>query len=267
MLKRLAPYLTIALLSMVLATVFHPLEQLSAMAQPGCQTFRETGKVVCGRFLQYWQQNGGLPQQGFPLSNEFTEVSDLDGKSYTVQYFERAVFEKHPENRAPFDVLLSQLGTFQFKRKYPGGDPSTGGQPQPTQPPAQGGSIIGQVIEYTGYFDKGKLRATVTDAKEALTVPASDLYPEQRAKGKFVLVFLDVVNLGNESTEIASGVKLRDNKGRVFDQADTQVLRNAAEANNLTVPYDDVQPGLTEKTVVVFDVAPDAAGYLLVPRD
>ena len=37
---------------------------------------------------------------------------------YTVQYFERAVMEMHPENKAPFDVLLSQLGTFQYKAKY-----------------------------------------------------------------------------------------------------------------------------------------------------
>src|SRR3954451_19602275 len=87
----------------------------AALAQAGCRTFKETGKTVCGRFLQYWQQNGGLAQQGLPLSNEFVEVSDLNGQSYTVQYFERAVFEKHPENQAPYDVLLSQLGAFQFK--------------------------------------------------------------------------------------------------------------------------------------------------------
>jgi branched-chain amino acid transport system substrate-binding protein len=34
-----------------------------------------------------------------------------------VQYFERAVFELHPENQAPNDVLLSQLGTFRLKQK------------------------------------------------------------------------------------------------------------------------------------------------------
>jgi hypothetical protein len=49
------------------------------------------------------------------------EKSDLDGKTYKVQYFERAVFEHHPENPAPYDVLLSQLGTFRYKQKYPNG--------------------------------------------------------------------------------------------------------------------------------------------------
>jgi plastocyanin len=82
---------------------------------PGSVLFKETGKRLGGRFLQYWQQNGGLAQQGYPISDEFTEKSDLDGKTYRVQYFERAVFELHPENKPPYDVLLSQLGTFRYK--------------------------------------------------------------------------------------------------------------------------------------------------------
>ena len=82
--------------------------------------FPETGFTVGGRFLEYWQENGGLPQQGYPISNEFEEVSELNGLTYTVQYFERAVFELHPENAPPFDVLLSQLGTFRYREKYEG---------------------------------------------------------------------------------------------------------------------------------------------------
>src|SRR5687768_9859734 len=84
----------------------------------GSQLFKETGKRVGGKFLAYWQKNGGLAQQGFPISDEFQERNELDGKTYTVQYFERAVFEMHSENKAPFDVLLSQLGTFRYKAKY-----------------------------------------------------------------------------------------------------------------------------------------------------
>lgn len=85
---------------------------------PGSVLFPETGHRVGGKFLDYWQKNGGLAQQGYPISEEFTEVSDLNGQPYTVQYFERAVFEMHPENPPPYDVLLSQLGTFQYKEKY-----------------------------------------------------------------------------------------------------------------------------------------------------
>lgn len=106
--------------------------------------FPETGFTVGGAFLTYWNKNGGLPQQGYPISNEFIEVSDLNGKPYTVQYFERAVFEMHPENKPPFDVLLSQLGTFQYRNKYQGNgtpripDPLATIPGAPTLPPAPG---------------------------------------------------------------------------------------------------------------------------------
>ncbi|MGN6755256.1 MAG: hypothetical protein ACTHMJ_02580 [Thermomicrobiales bacterium] len=89
----------------------------------GCQTFSATGKTVCGAFLTYWQTHGGLAQQGLPLTNPFQEVSPVDNNIYTVQYFERAVFEWHPENTPPYDVLLSLLGREALQRQYPQGTP------------------------------------------------------------------------------------------------------------------------------------------------
>jgi hypothetical protein len=75
--------------------------------------FPETGHWVGGRFWHYWQEHGGLAQHGYPLSDEFTETSLLDGTSYTVQYFERSVFEYHPEFAgSDFEVSLTQLGTY-----------------------------------------------------------------------------------------------------------------------------------------------------------
>jgi hypothetical protein len=84
----------------------------------GTVLFPETGKYLGGTFLAYWQAHGGVQQNGYPISDEFTEVSDLDGRPYTVQYFERAVFEWHPENEPPYNVLLSQLGTYSWQNKY-----------------------------------------------------------------------------------------------------------------------------------------------------
>jgi TolB protein len=83
----------------------------------GSRIFPETGKRLGGPFLEYWLSKGGLAQQGLPISDEFSEVSDLDGKPYKVQYFERAVFEYHPENHPPYDILLSQLGTYRYRAK------------------------------------------------------------------------------------------------------------------------------------------------------
>jgi hypothetical protein len=95
-----------------------------AFAQSGCRAFSVTGKAVCGKFLTYWNDHGGLSQQGYPISAEMQEVSEVDGKTYTVQYFERAVFESHPENRAPHDVLLMLLGALQYRQKYATGAPN-----------------------------------------------------------------------------------------------------------------------------------------------
>ncbi|MDQ5822693.1 MAG: PQQ-dependent sugar dehydrogenase [Chloroflexota bacterium] len=76
-----------------------------------CQYFPETGHSVCNSFRKYWEQHGALAIYGFPISEEFSEKSPTDGKTYTVQYFERNRFEYHPENRGTqHEVLLSLLG-------------------------------------------------------------------------------------------------------------------------------------------------------------
>jgi hypothetical protein len=98
-----------------------PPEQLPGTSR---RTFPETGFTVEGTFLDYWDNHGGLAQQGYPISEPLREVSPLDGRPYTMQYFERAVFEYHPENQAPNQVLLSQLGTFEYKKRYPKGAPN-----------------------------------------------------------------------------------------------------------------------------------------------
>lgn len=88
----------------------------------GCRVFAETGHAVCGKILQAWRSNGlqldgnraiseaeSLALFGLPISGVQTETLS-DGKQYQVQWFERARFELHPENAAPYDVLLGLLG-------------------------------------------------------------------------------------------------------------------------------------------------------------
>ncbi|HEY0068382.1 MAG TPA: hypothetical protein VGE04_00280 [Chloroflexia bacterium] len=134
-LRRVLPVAVTALVTMVLTSVFQPLSQLETLAQPQsqqapvCQTIGPFGKAVCGKFLVYWHKHGGLSQFGYPISGTFTEVSELDGQPYTMQYFERAIFELHPKNNPPYDVLLSQLGTLKFAQKYRTGEPGNVSDP------------------------------------------------------------------------------------------------------------------------------------------
>lgn len=76
---------------------------------PGASYFAATGHNLDGRFAEYWRTNGGLAQFGYPISEVIREQLS-DGREYEVQYFERARFERHPENAAPYDVLIGQFG-------------------------------------------------------------------------------------------------------------------------------------------------------------
>jgi glucose/arabinose dehydrogenase len=88
---------------------------LALPAAASAQTFPETGYRLDGRFAQYWAQNGGLPVFGFPISDEAPERGG-EGV-YTVQWMERERFERHPENAAPYDVLLGRLGDEALRRQ------------------------------------------------------------------------------------------------------------------------------------------------------
>jgi peptide/nickel transport system substrate-binding protein len=77
--------------------------------------FQETRHTISGKVLEYWNKYGGLPQFGYPLSEPMQEVSQADGKLYTVQYFERNRMELHPEKPAPYDVELGLLGVEQYR--------------------------------------------------------------------------------------------------------------------------------------------------------
>lgn len=76
-----------------------------------CTVVPPTNHSLRGIFLNYWQSNGGLPVFGYPLTEEFIEISPTNGQPYMVQYFERNRFEYHPENAGTdYEVLLGLLG-------------------------------------------------------------------------------------------------------------------------------------------------------------
>jgi hypothetical protein len=86
---------------------------------PGAQFFAETGHNLSGPFLRFWNEHGGLPIFGYPITEEIKEKNPSDGKEYTVQYFERARFELHPDQAGtPFEVQLGQLGTQLYNKTY-----------------------------------------------------------------------------------------------------------------------------------------------------
>jgi hypothetical protein len=79
--------------------------------------FGETQHTLSHEFKVFWEQHGRLPIFGYPLSEEFPERNiDLE-RVFTTQYLERERFEFHPENDAPYRVLLGRLGDELLKRQ------------------------------------------------------------------------------------------------------------------------------------------------------
>lgn len=78
---------------------------------PERRYFAPTGHYLAYGFKSYWETHGGLRIFGYPISEEFSEKNADTGQIYTVQYFERARFEYHPEYAGtPYEVLLGRLG-------------------------------------------------------------------------------------------------------------------------------------------------------------
>jgi polysaccharide biosynthesis protein PslG len=87
----------------------------------GCRYFAETGHNACGEILAAWRKSGlefdgragksegeNLALFGLPLGDPAVET--IEGRPYSVQWFERARFELHPENAPPYNVLFGLLG-------------------------------------------------------------------------------------------------------------------------------------------------------------
>lgn len=125
-----------------------------------------TGHTVQHGFLDFWIKNGGLPVFGYPLSEEFRERSAADGRDYTVQYFERARFEWHPEFRPGQQVALGLLGAERARQE---GIPSTltaRAEPLPLPAPR---AVRVPVLEYHDVgFGQGEYQVTMHAFREQL---------------------------------------------------------------------------------------------------
>jgi glucose/arabinose dehydrogenase len=104
-----------------MARIVAPLVLLAAMLALApapaarAQTFPETGYALDGRFAEFWRRNGGLPVFGFPISDQAPRLGS-EGV-FASQWLERERFELHPENAAPYDVLLGRLGDEALRRQ------------------------------------------------------------------------------------------------------------------------------------------------------
>jgi polysaccharide biosynthesis protein PslG len=106
--------LRLLLLAGVLVATLAPAAQFDVSAQYQPQQdkflpryFPETGFWIQGLFREYWETRGGLFVFGYPITGVFWH----EGDGLYKQYFQRAIFEYHPDHAGTeYEVLLMRLG-------------------------------------------------------------------------------------------------------------------------------------------------------------
>jgi murein DD-endopeptidase MepM/ murein hydrolase activator NlpD len=92
-----------------------PTVAVPSAAASGKQYFSQTGHNVGWPFLQFYRTHGGLDSFGYPRTEAIQE------NGLTVQYFQRARFEYHPELAAGQQVQITLLGDTLTKDQQPFG--------------------------------------------------------------------------------------------------------------------------------------------------
>ncbi len=114
-------------------TFFFPLALLpapAAQAMPRC--FPEAAPAISacidGPIADFWARNGALPVFGYPTGAQ--QERKVEGRALQAQAFERSRLELHPENAAPYDIVLGRLGAELLAKQgrdwkaFPKADPS-----------------------------------------------------------------------------------------------------------------------------------------------
>ena len=95
-------------------------DRVAPIENPNLRYFAQTGHNVGYGFRRFFESQGGVDRFGYPRTEEVQE----DG--WTVQYFQRARFEYHPENAGtPYEVQLALLGDLLTagRRPFPAAPP------------------------------------------------------------------------------------------------------------------------------------------------
>jgi hypothetical protein len=79
---------------------------------PTQRYFPQTRHTLRGDMLRFWQRHGGISVLGAPITEVFqAENGDGSGRVYSMQYFENARLERHPELHNPrYAILMGLLG-------------------------------------------------------------------------------------------------------------------------------------------------------------
>jgi len=122
----------------------------SASAQTDQRCFPETGQCISGEIRVFWEQNGGLPVFGFPITAQGPETTSSG--TFVSQWFERTRLELHPENAPPYNVLLGRAGAIRLQQEgldwytFPKANPAIASNPGCVYAAQTGHSVCGDFL-------------------------------------------------------------------------------------------------------------------------
>lgn len=127
-----------------MALVACPGPQVSRVEGVETHYFAQTGHMVQGEFLRFFESYGGVERLGYPL----TEQIVVEG--WRMQYFEKGRLEYHPENEPAYRITIGWLGDLLHRRRPP--IPTTliprSDQPDCRYFPQTGHTISGDFLRY-----------------------------------------------------------------------------------------------------------------------
>lgn len=228
--------------------------------QPGCRYFAETGHNVCGALLTAWRSNGleidgrggkseaeNLALLGLPLSDAQLETLG-NGQAYTVQWFERARLELHPENQPPYDVLFGLMGN-----EIRGGSNN--------EPPAPAPALSGQTQQIGPLYDSDRDQEySLEITLKSFRWSNGDRYDTPRSGSVYVVAQVSVKNLGPgvASSIGATALQTMDARGAIYDYDYVSDLMRDCYQERVTLV-----PGGSVEGCVSFEVPATGRGDLI----
>jgi hypothetical protein len=124
-------------------------------------------------------------------------------------------------------------------------------------------AVGGEEIQLSGeVHSSGNWEFTIKEVNIATSIG------DEAAKGQFLIVLVQVKNLASSKQQLGSRTfTLKDAQGRTYEM-NTDASLEYHQAFRTDAWYlEDIGPSLTGTVPVVFDVATDASGFLLVTQD
>jgi Domain of unknown function (DUF4352) len=212
------------------------------------------------------------PQPTSPAPPEAAPVSRKDAKAHAAAAKAYAKAQRPWWQKKRFIVPVGLVVLAVAVSSVSGGDeaPTLGSPPgnaaatsesgsgSAASKPSEATAVVGQTIE------NAATRYEVTDVQ--MTDRLRDGHFRENAEGVFVVVSLELTNTKNETaTFMESSAQLVTADGSAYDTSDEALF--AIDSDDSLV-MEDIQPDLTAKGKLVFDIPPDrASGSTLVIED